>query len=258
MEVREGILSELKLPKVEYTDNIQNPECPYTLSINPDGAAELLRVAGVKEEDIPRITIKVDRYKGRRPQKSNGLVSLLAEYSAPKKSMTLYADEFWARREMLLTHVPEAIRDGDLSMAAAPFVSRRLESYLEYAPPDRVARTIDRLATIKTNRKLNESLAHESSHAADNSQLGEFTPTDKIRIKHKIKNAITAGIITLGITNQLEVDTPISLVVSSGIALYFLNKSEPMDYSNRDDEVKARAFEKSIGKTVNFASITPK
>ncbi|MBI2621026.1 MAG: hypothetical protein HYW63_00065 [Candidatus Levybacteria bacterium] len=172
---------ESNTPKVVISESINSPECPYDVSIDVAGTVELIRLAGVKEEDIEGLTIKIDR----KPSKSR-IIKLLdrlafgrslapaGEYSPHTRTMSIYADSYyedWGRHS-LIESAEQILQDPDRAgwLKTDLTSRRRLSKYLRVAPAERARQTVQRLADIYVSRQLDSTLSHEAKHAGDDSR----------------------------------------------------------------------------------------
>lgn len=87
------------LPKLEYDGSVKSPDCPYGVALDLPKTVDLFKLAGVKEEDIPRITINIAR---RAPSLDSAVIKVLykaqsyANYNRRNRTISLYFDRLWS------------------------------------------------------------------------------------------------------------------------------------------------------------------
>lgn len=188
------------LPKIIIAEEILSPDSPYALSVDPEGAAEILRIAGVKSEDIPKVTI---RFKRKPPFLSKTLGETRGDYS--KRTLTIYTDQFWKWQQKITSRYQEINRKSHSSLETPeeenlfPLLKsgKRLTWYIGQVDEQRANETIQNLSRIATNRELNSTLAHEASHASDDF-AGNLTRTKQIRPKDLLKKFGLAQLVVQG------------------------------------------------------------
>lgn len=193
------------LPEIKYSKDFDSPKTPYRVSIDTKGASDLLASAGVKSEDIPKIRIRV---QAKQPLIAQIFGEIFGRYDQKTKELFLYTNAFWNLRQRSLSvyqKSAEEIQQNELPTDSSTNLfpglvsGKRLSWYISKAPPDRAKKTIERLTDISINRNLNSMLAHESSHAADDSRK-ELTGGKQVRKTDLIRKFITSQGLALGIS----------------------------------------------------------
>ncbi len=235
-----------------------------------------MRYAGVSEEDVPRISVNIERSLSKAARvysRTVGGITPIGEYNPITKKMILFADSFWWNREGTVQSAKQVIEGGFESLEALNSSAmsdmkslRRLSAYLLYAPPERALKTVERLADIKMRRTANSVIAHEASHAADDSRNGPMMLFYNL-IEGREKLVAVRGLIALGLGAAGVVaarDPDViqkgvgGLAVAAGTMAFFAYKNRKSDYPKIGTETRAFEFEVKTEGRFNFLTIAPK
>lgn len=230
------------LPKLEIPKDARL--WPYSVDIDRHGVAEVLRLAGANEEEIPNISIRIQR---RDPEEELELAHRTnAYYSRPNKRITLFTDPLWSEqldiiaktRAILRTPIknPSAKQDYRKNLFPELKSGKRFSWYIYRVSPERAISMADKLAHIKAAKQMDGVLHHELKHAADHSQ-GRLKDS---RVRRVLSYA--AGTAA----------TPVGF-----LALEMLTKQEPNPVPIATLTVLSGIIYRSIGEGIYYRFISP-
>jgi hypothetical protein len=259
-------------PNIEIDENIISPDCPYDVSVNQQGIAELLKMTGVPEEQIPAITIIL---KKQSPKEEKNLMGFY--YRAPnnKSIITLYTDNLYSRfpiigkaRGVFYQRARQKNNPHLSNKNLFPELvsGKRFTAYLNVVPEERGIKMAERLQAIAASRSAVEGLAHEGVHARR-----YITGTRKEgRGRRILARASAGGAMAVPLTLELatmnalgaRIDIiPVLIAISASSVTTAKFFGEDAYYRYFDQEEKeARAFGKEIAKNprYKFITFTPK
>lgn len=215
---------------IQYAKDFETPKHPYKVEVDPQGLRELLLATGVKPEKLDTLKIRI---KTNQSLVSKLYGDAMAEYDDKANTIIMYTEPFWkyAYKEPLKEkqQALDSIHSGNADIGTdAPFYNlktSRFSWYAKVASPERAQKTLERLQNIALNRDLNTGLAHEASHASDES-VGFIERTKSLNKSGYLKKLIKyfgpqQGILFL-INNFHLIDSNsmegIAISVGSGLA----------------------------------------
>ena len=188
-------------PRVLYDERLQHPDCLYTVQVDAAGLGELLREAGMPDERIGQMTLKVQRGREQIP--------IRGRYAFFTNTATLYTDRIWysfAKLEQKAEQIARAAHTpGQGKPPAAPkkdpferlLVTRRLSQYLVDAPPERAVAFAHKLIRRARDRSFNQTVAHELKHAFDERNPKLMVPSMALKGAILLSGALFEAAVTV-------------------------------------------------------------
>lgn len=263
-------------PKLVVSEEVGAEDCPYNVNVDVQGVGELLKSVGIKDEEIPEITIALERSKPRGLVERLEGLEIAGFYFRDEKRIALYTDTFWKQGRDLVADGNKIINEPKIKkIASIPFSRSRLSWYLRVAPEDRARNFLERLGEIRTKRAVNRTLAHEVSHAEDFHTNADaavdyaYKPSGSRLLRHAAKGAAVGGVSYLGLSvaaDQLGIDGTAKMGMVMGgyigaTAAFFISSLAQGHIESKtasSGELKAYKYGAETGRKIDLISLTPK
>ena len=253
-ETNEAVVQSVSLPYVEIDEKLTSPESNYTIEVNREGIASLLKTTGVSDEDIPGIRVVL---KKMAPIEE---IDTFAKYTPNDKTITIYTDRLW-QKYPIYGKTLGVLHEREVGKTNKPFSKnhfpelisgKRFTTYLQTAPKERALKLAERLQALRAGRTANEGIAHEAKHAGDDLTESEHKGLGRRILAHAAVGAGVVGILSIetavqGATGQ-KIDIPSSvafMAASSVISAKLLGKGVYYHFFDLDEK-KARQFGKEF------------
>lgn len=262
MENPQGINAEpLKSPVrpiIEYDPSLQKEDVPYSVRVDGEKCAELLRELGVKQDDINNTTIHLSP---KAKEEWIWGIGAAGKYDEKTNAIHIYTDNLWeiyGRYLMKADILASGVENPRLDTSFKGFLStKRLSKYLKNAPRERGLEFAKKLIIKSTSKKGADVLVHESSHAADNSKSPKKTLLTGIALgfaRHGFGAFIGSG-VGLALSRYSDVGNIVS--VGGAVTIYIAGTifSVPLFYFLNPNEIRARKIEKKYKNSPIFRDL---